>query len=363
MTVRYVNDTLGGETLGTDRPPMKVGAAFRCVHLIAGAIASMPLRYQSKDANGVYSDATFTRLYRLLRYRPNPTMSAFDFWRLAIKRMILDGVVYIVDRNDKLDLLLANQVVRDISGTYTSGGETFTEDKIVVLRYITPDGINFQGVNTYAGDAIKVAQAAESETYTRISTGALPKVFLKDNNIVMPTASALEKQRQRVSEAVQTKIGRTDSVAIIPMGFDFVPQPTPALDSQLPTLRDATDRDICRFYGVPPMLVYAEGDSNYKSAEMAHPDFLCNTLDPILRMIEAELLTKLIAPDFWDKDRFYFDREARENVSTTARADYHAKLLGLGYSVNDIRAMNDLKPVDGGEVVTVSANLKPINQL
>ena len=43
--------------------------------------------------------------------------------------------------------------------------------------------------------------------------------------------------------------------------------------------------------------------------------------------------------------------------------NYGTKLLQLGTTVNEVRRMNNLTPVEGGDIVLVSANLRGINEI
>jgi len=43
--------------------------------------------------------------------------------------------------------------------------------------------------------------------------------------------------------------------------------------------------------------------------------------------------------------------------------NYDTKLLQIGATVNEVRKMNNLAPVEGGDTVMVSANLRGINEI
>lgn len=110
-----------------ERAALSVSTLFRCVQLISNAIASMPVHHQ-RHADGVWRDAD-TTLERLLTVEPNYYISAFDFWRAAVRGMLLDGVSYIVPRRDDrgnityLQLFLdVNVAVDEVKHRYTAPG-------------------------------------------------------------------------------------------------------------------------------------------------------------------------------------------------------------------------------------------------
>ena len=127
--------------------------------------------------------------------------------------------------------------------------------------------------------------------------------------------------------------------------------------------RKFTVRDICRFFGVHPSFVFDDTSNNYKSAEMANVAFLANTLNPLLRKIEMELHRKLVPASLCCKRRFEFDRRGLYACDLDSKVKYQTATIAAGiYSVNDWRLAENQPPVEGGDVVLVSANLKSIEE-
>jgi HK97 family phage portal protein len=128
--------------------------------------------------------------------------------------------------------------------------------------------------------------------------------------------------------------------------------------------RKFTVREICRFFGVHPSFVFDDTSNNYKSAEMANVAFLNNTLNPILRKIEAELLRKLVAPTLATKRKFEFNRQSLYACDLESRGKYWKQVIETGlYTVNELRREENKPDVEGGDTVLVSANLKSITNL
>lgn len=181
---------------------MYISTVNRCINLIAGGIASMPVHYQCKSARGVFEDEELTDIYRLLRYQPNERMSAFEFWRVAMRRMLLDGVVYAVPvkENGKIaKVCLVFQATGNNDGsrrghvyynrerkTYTINdreqgliNEVLSEAEILVFRAQSPDGIEADSIIKFARDAINRAAAGNDESLTRISNGGNRVYFFR----------------------------------------------------------------------------------------------------------------------------------------------------------------------------------------
>lgn len=92
-------------------------------------------------------------------------------------------------------------------------------------------------------------------------------------------------------------------------------------------------------------------------------DFLSHTLNSLLRNIEIELRRKLIAPSLCRRYKFKFDRRELFACDLNGMMNYGARLLQIGTTVNEVRRLNNLAPVGGGDTVMVSANLRGINEI
>ena len=100
---------------------------------------------------------------------------------------------------------------------------------------------------------------------------------------------------------------------------------------------------------------------NYKSAELANVAFLSNSLNPILRRIENELQRKLMAPALCCKRKIQFDRRGLYACDLVSKAKYQAETIAAGvYTVNEWRKEENQAPVEGGDTVLISANLRTL---
>lgn len=356
---------------------MEISAAYRCVMLLSQSIAALPLR-PLKLRQGVMQPDEGSALWELLTVEPCPRFSAYDFIKLAVRRMILDGVVYVIPRRDttgriyRLDLAFTSQVAYDAaSGRYTVS-QTATEpslrlqglgeEEIIVLRYQTPDGLTCAGAATYGHRAVELARAAEDETMARIADGGAPRLLLNAQSTAVGVGGPVEDSLREAAKAIDYQNKRNRSrIIVAPTGTSATQIGATSADLQLQAVREFAVRDICRAFGVPPMFVFSDSTSNYKSVEAASTDFLVNTLDPIMRGIEGELLRKLVPAGRRGKVRFEFDRAARSASDPESRARYMAQMLASGaFTVNEVRSRIGMPAVEGGDTSLVSANLRPV---
>ena len=172
-----------------------------------------------------------------------------------------------------------------------------------------------------------------------------------------------DNELQKTAADLDSRFRAGERIVSLPGQAQFAPISLSSTDMQFLETRKFSVREICRFFGVHPSFVFDDTSNNYKSAEMANVAFLNNTLNPILRKIENELLRKLIAPSLWTKRKFIFDRSGIYACDLESRVRYQNQTIAAGlYTVNEWRLKENRPSVEGGDTVMVSANLRNIQE-
>lgn len=139
-------------------------------------------------------------------------------------------------------------------------------------------------------------------------------------------------------------------------GLKVQPITLNAADAQLLESRKFQIEDICRVFGVPPFMVgHTEKTTSWGSGvESMGIGFVKYTLQGHLTAIEQEFNRKLFktANNFAE-----FAVEGLLRADSTARSNYYRAALGgsggSGWmSVNEVRALENLPAIDGGEGVS-----------
>lgn len=363
--------TYGGQTA------MSIATVFRCVKLLSESVANLPLQYV-KRKDGVFTDADNLRLDYLLNVQPDYAVNAFDFWRQVVQELLLDGNAYIVPvyniasmELDRLALCGRGTVTHDTlndrydvydveNGIYGS----YTEDEIIHIKGLTLRNSK-KGVSvlTYARLTMGIAATGDQETQNRFANGGNVRGIVSNDTSVRGFGEYQDRQLEKTAENLDSRFQGGERIVSLPGQVDFKQISLSSTDMQFLESRKFTVIEICRFFSVPPTFVYADTSNNYKTVEQADVDFLSHTLNPLLRNIEIELRRKLIAPELCHKYKFKFDRRELFACDLNGMMNYGTKLLQLGTTVNEVRRMNNLTPVEGGDMVLVSANLRGINEI
>ena len=362
---------MGGENA------MRVATVYRCVNHLADAVANLPVQYMRRKGD-IFVEDINSRFYQLLNFQPDESMSAIDFWQQVIRYMLLQGNAYIVPvynpatmEVERLalvnpaavshdvynDLYTISDLIAGISGVYH-------EDEIIHIKNFSLDGRQGVSTLTYARITTGTASAGDKETLDRFVNGGSVRGIVSNDSSVRGFGEYQDKDLEKTAVDLDGRFRGGERIVSLPGQVQFSPISLSSADMQFLETRKFGVREICRFFGVHPSFVFDDTSNNYKSAEMANVAFLNNTLNPILRKIENELLRKLIAPSLWTKRKFIFDRSGIYACDLESRVRYQNQTIAAGlYTVNEWRAKENRPPVDGGDTVLVSANLKSINDI
>lgn len=363
-----------GATQPTTGAPLSVAAAYRCVKLMSDTVASLPI-HKKELRNGVMV-AVHDHLDYLLSVQPNPWTSSFDFWGGVTTQLLMQGNAYIFPVYEKESLKLRHLVLaspgtvaHDVTtDTYTvmdmnqnlSG--TYAEEDVIHIKHLSLDGKRGIGVITYAMRTLGIATAGDREALNKFENGGTVKGILSVKDGGSSFLQDNDEEAYKVAQLLNRQKNEHDIVAL-PGEYEFKQYSMTPAEQQFLESRKFTVLEVCRFFGVHPSFVYADTSSNYKSAEMANVAFLSNTLNPILKKIENELIRKFTGEQLSRYISFEFDRTGIYACDLESRVNYMTKLIGLGRTVNELRLMDNLPPVEDGDTPMVSANLRPLGDL
>lgn len=354
--------------------PLNIAAVYRCVEILSNSVANLPLQYL-KERNGVFRTDTDARLHYLLAVQPNENMNAFDFWAQVVRYMLLHGNAYIIPQYDagsmdfsRLILCTPGSVAHDtINDKYTicdinaGVNGTYYEDEVIHIKNYTRDGKNGLSTLAFARTTLDIAITGDQETLNRFANGGNVRGFVGNDKSVRGFGEYQDNELQKTADDLDARFRNGERIVSLPGQVQFSPISLSSTDMQFLETRKFTVREICRFFNVPPQLVYDATAENYKTAELTNVAFLSNSLNPILRRIENELQRKIVAPTLCCKRKIQFDRRGLYACDLDSKVKYIAQTIAAGvYTVNEWRKEENKAPVEGGDTVLISANLRKL---
>jgi HK97 family phage portal protein len=384
-THRDVQHTIafgGGGTFANKRvtpdSTLSLSAAWASVRLNARTIASCGRKvYRRTDA--LQREAAEDHpLHRVLAISPNPDQTPMEFWEGQVTSLNLRGNAYarIGRRGDRQVVALwplspdAVSMYRAADGQRRyriDGKEDVPASDVFHLRGFGAGGDLGLSPIAYGRQTIATALAAEEVAGSTFANGLQLSGFVEDQ----PGAKTTQEQRESLVELFQKFAGSTKAGKIMPLppGFSFKALGLSPEDAQLLDTRRFSVEEICRWFGVFPILIghAAQGQTMWGSGiEQIVLAWLTLGLGTELERIEQAIEKQLILPA--EQGRLY----VQHNVESLLRADSAARAAlysSLGQNGvmkrNEMRAKENLAPDSspGADMLTVQSNLIPLDQL
>lgn len=354
---------------------MRLSAAWACVTLLSDTISTLPLNFYRKTATG-REEATDHRLYRVLKSQPNADVTANFFFQVIVASLLLRGVGYaekLMSAGYCIGLEFLNRdclsITKDADGKlryrYTENGKTreIPEARIFKIPGFSLDGKTFLSAIAYGANVFGGAQAAEEAAQTTFKNGLMKTVGFKMAQILK------KEQREEFRENFEKIAGAINAgkPALLEGGMEAQEIGINPTDAQLLESRAFSVEEICSWFRVQPFMIgrASQGQTNWGTGiEQQMIGFVTFTLGPWLTKIEQAINNGLLRPE--EKGVYYakFSVQGLLRGDSAARKEFYASALQNGWmNRNQVRALEDLPPIEGGDVYTVQSNLIPINKL
>lgn len=347
----------------TEESAMRVAAAWRCVNIIAGAIATMPIDIIRRESETVRKPAVGHPLRRILTVKPNTWQTPSEFRRMMQSHLLLRGNAYArkvfignqlvgliplpTDRvtAEQLDSTAMQYKVMRKDGSSI----IFPQREIFHLRGMSLDGVTGMSVLANMRESLGLALQTEQAGARLFSNGILAGGVIKHPGKLSDNASRhlreSMEQRNQGSQNAGRWIVAEEGVTVESISLT-------AEDAQWLGTRDFQRYDIAMFYGVPPhMLGATEKTTSWGSGiEAQGIGFVTYTLTDWIKTWEESVKRDLLEEREWETV------DARFNVNALMRGDFKTRwegyvkgLQNCVYSPDDVRAMEDMNPrPDGG---------------
>ncbi|MDW9726311.1 phage portal protein [Sinorhizobium meliloti] len=360
----------------TDDTAMSLSAVWACVNLLAGTIASLPLMVYRTDAQGRRTVAKDHPLYRVLHDSPNYDQTAVDFWEFVNASLELWGNAYARVERDGGQVSglypVAPSLVsvrRRSSGIieyrWTEEGKAYVETDATMLHIRGFGGNPLGGMSTlhFGRNAFSLARAIDRSAGGMFRNGLRPSGVLSFESWLSPEQRKLAEEKLTEKYLGAMNAGRP---LILEGGTKWQQLTINPEDAQMLESRGFSVEEICRFFGVPPFMIgHTEKSTSWGTGlEQQTLGFQKFTLRRRLKRIEQALEKQLLKPsDLAEGITIEFNLEGLLRGDSAARASFYQSGLNNGWmTINEVRALENMPPVDGGDVPRMQMQNVPITQ-
>lgn len=358
-SIQPVNTGLLFGNLFQNGNSLTLSAVYRCVELISDSVAILPIDIETKDGKYLPNH----QLYQVFDNRDN-LLDKYTFIKMLIQSVLLkgNGFAYVNRHQDgsvkSLRFLESNDVT--INYNKETGKLLYSVPliskkqiepiNIVHLKKFSYDSINGISVLSFASNSVKNSKNTEQSASDFFSNGRNLSGILKVNSPLTPQQT---KDIKRAWSETYTSNGQ--GIAVLQGNMDFQPISVNSADAQMIESRHFNVVDICRWFGVSPVLLGEEGGSQYNVVESLQREFILHTLLPYVKMVEEEFNRKLLKLSEIDNVIIKLDIEFLLKANKKEEAQYLVALSNNGIlTPNECRLQLGYQPIKGGDELHIA---------
>ena len=353
----------------TPETALAVSAVRACVTILAESVAQLPCELYRRDGDRRLR-ATDHELYDLIHNQPNQKDTSFEWNEQRMGHLGLRGNSYtLIDwdgRGRIRELIPVNPdkiaVLKGDDGLpyyrLLEQQETLPMRMVHHVKAFSVDGYVGQSPIQTSPDPIGLAIATDEHASRVFSNGTTLSGVITTPNTPFKEQSKIDNFLAKFVER-HSGVRNSFNVAMLQDGMDYKQLSMNNEQAQLLDSRKYSTIEICRLFKIPPHMIGEMDKASYNSIEQMGMQFVIYTLLPWLKRIEAAMMRDLLLP----KERA--DLYIEFNVSGMLRGDmksrYESYAMGRQWgwlSVNDIRRLENMLPIDGGDIY-----LQPLNMV
>lgn len=367
-SVALVSDTA---SIGVDGA-LQLSTVWACIELRANTIASLPF-FAYQQINGQRTLARTSRLYSLLHESPNSRMTPFEFWRGLMMNYDLRGNAYArIDRAPDGEAIAlwpmpADQVeckVLDdgsLAYFYSFGSTEIAlfEQDVLHLKNLGngTTGLAKLDFMRSTTDEVTKAQTAASRTF---GNGGKPTGILTSESVL----SAAQREALKTSFS-QLSEGGVQKLMVLEASLKYQQVSMTPEDQQLLETRNFGVEEICRWFGMPSILVNQNGVTAWGSGiQTILEGWVTLQMRPLLVNIEQATKKRVMTAKQRSNMSIEFSLDALLRGSLKDRMAIYAQATQNGiYTRNEARQLENMPPDDNGDALTAQSNLVPLKML
>jgi HK97 family phage portal protein len=352
-----------------------IATAYRAKNIISDDVAKMPFQMVQRIGRSVEQvppSAVTRNMAYLLQVSPNLWgWTPFHFKKASIEWLLFYGNNYIwspIVGPRQLLILPADKTtpVFDLDGnlwyrhTFNNNSIQYIPSVEILHLMINPDATGFvgRGVITFARETFGRQLAARKTQSRFFAQGFMPAAYVQ-----MPgelNAEARKKVRQAYEETLSGSANAYRLAVFDSRITKFEAINIQLKDAQFLESIDATDRDICNFFGLSEHMLN-RGKEAYNSNEQKYIEYLQGTLDSFLVPWEEAARIRWLSVEEQTNTYFRFVRESLLRMDSKARGESMAIRIQNGMMTpNEGREKDDMSAYPDGDRYYMAGNILPI---
>jgi HK97 family phage portal protein len=347
--------TASGVTMNQDEA-LKLGTVYACVRLIADSISTLPVdTYIRRDGTRTpfrprpewldTPEIGVSRTEHFQQVLVSLLLNGNAFTRILRDDQGIAGLIVLNPRNVEVRL---NRVTRRPEFVYDNRDVIASEDMIHITELRLPGELRGRSRIDMVKETLGLSKALD--TFAQLFFGQGSQV----GGIIEYPGALTREQAKDLADSFELQhksVRRSHRPGVLFGGAKFTKTSVEPNEAQMLESRQFAVEEIARTFRCPPSMigVTTPGAMSYASVEQNGIQFVQHTLRPYIVKIEDAYSTLLPGVAF-----LKFNVDALQRGDQASRYAAHASALVNGWSsINDIRRIEDMPPVDGGDVYRV----------
>ena len=340
-------------TVVDSKTAMQINAVYSAVSLISDTISSLPV-----DAYVRRDGARFPfRPAQSWVYKPDVDTTKEAFWGAIIVSMLIDGNAYVRlfsnPRGEIVNMTVMNPLevepIRNKLGQLMfrsdNSDRLLSAEEVVFIPDVVRPG-HIKGVSRVEALKNNFGLAIALENYASRFFGSgthTSGVIEFPGNLTAEQAQSLQNGFDSRHRGWQ----RAHKTAVLSGGAKYVPTTSENDKAQFIEARKFAVEEIARAFRVPSSMMNIEGSYTFSSVEQQNLQFLTHCLRPIISKLESAFSPLMGRTQGGENAflKFNFDGLLRADIENRMSA-YSTGIQGGFLTVNDVRRLEDLRPID-----------------
>lgn len=343
----YVAANASGKAV-TLSAALTVSAVWACIARAAQAMASLPIDVFRKTGTGRQKiDGPVDDLIGL---SPNADQTPVEFWEGMLSWMLATGNAYAeIDWvNGRAAALLpipsthvkpfrnkvTNELMYEVRDVDTSRPRVLKQREMLHLRGWGFGGDEGMSPIRWGTQSLGAAMAADEASGNMFRSG------MQGSGVLKTSQAVNAQQRAQLQGLMESYSGssKAGKVLLLEAGMDFQQLSLNPDDAQMLETRRFSIEEVCRWFGVPPMVIghSAEGQTMWGTGvEQIFLSWMQLGINPVLKKIEQRIRKALIPLREQRSVYVEFNREAMLQMDSKAKAEFLRAMTTNGIMSRD----------------------------
>lgn len=375
LTLKQINTGLYGlplvfntsQTVATEKSALTLSSFYNAIDILSDDIAKLPkavYQKEGKNRNQLHDHP----VNYLLAKEPHPKMIAYTFWKTIETLRLLRGNAFAeiirnqstgypvhlaIRDNDEVEVFETSEKLY-----YKYKGRTIEQDNMLHFLGFSLDGKLGVGIITYA--AAQLGVSLENQKYGETvykNRGLTYGVIESDNEVTDPNKKLL-------AEGFNAKMSTQDphKVAVLDEGMKYKRIAVTPQEAQFLETNKNGVKEVCRWLNIAPHLLKDLDSANYSNIYQQSIEHVNLSVVPRKMRHEQECDRKLFTSAEKSTTYVRFNEMILLRGDMDSKAKYYTAMVYAGINTrNEIRALEDMNPIDGLDEILQPVNMQALS--